>query len=50
MNSAEGRNRVSTAKFRCAKGEACFFEKSLKIIVMGLKSPENGEPQDPFLC
>jgi hypothetical protein len=31
----------------CEKRGA-FFEKSLEIIVMGLKPLENGEPEDPF--
>jgi hypothetical protein len=31
----------------CRKGGA-FLEKYLKIIIMGLKLVENGEPDDPF--
>jgi hypothetical protein len=31
----------------CGKGGA-FLEKYLKIIIMGLKPPEIGEPDDPF--
>lgn len=39
---------LSTAKISmCGKGGA-FFEKHLKIIIMGLKPAENGEPEDPF--
>jgi predicted RNase H-like HicB family nuclease len=38
----------STAKISmCGKG-AAFFEKYLKIIVMGLKPAENGEPENPL--
>ena len=31
----------------CGKRGA-FFEKYLKIIIMGLNPAENGEPEDPF--
>jgi hypothetical protein len=31
----------------CGK-RAAFFEKYLKIIIMGLKPAENGEPEHPF--
>jgi antitoxin HicB len=40
--------RFSTAKISMCGRRGTFLEKSLKIIIMGLKPAENGELRDPF--
>ena len=37
-----------TAKSSMCEKRGAFPEKSLEIMVMGLKPAENGEPEDPF--
>jgi hypothetical protein len=38
----------STVKTPLCQTRRVLFEKSLKIIIMGFKLAENGEPEDPF--